>query len=362
MRIATWPHRRSGFTLIELLVSVSIIAVLMSLITPAVMNARSSARKLQCLNRIRNITIGVLGYETANRRFPASGHFAATGPEQYHSWVVDTLPFLDRQDLFDRYDKNETFDSPGNSEITSAHLPVLVCPSDITVVSGFGNLSYVVNSGFGWTVPVDCPVSIHTVPGLAPTVAPIDFNGDGVICPFVATSGVHSDRSLFEDTALFFLENWPKGTGTVRHHSIDNVMDGASNTIMLAENVRAGYDPQTGDGWGSPEARRNSFFVSSFVCASGTCSEGNVDYSNANNRSASPYRFESLNSSLTQGEGEAPWPSAYHGGVINVSFCDGRATSIDADIDGAVYAALVSPRGNRIRGPLRQEILSQNDF
>ena len=355
------PLRR-GFTLIELLAVISIIAVLMSLLAPAVLNARSAARRLQCLNRIKNISLAMLGNEVANKRLPASGHFSATGPEQYHNWVVSVLPYLDRLDLFDRYQKDEPRDSADNKVVTNTYLEVLVCPEDISVVSGQGNLSYVVNGGFCWTIPVDCPVAMHTAPGTAPVVAPMDFNGDGIVCSFVPVTAPVSDKLLFKRTGLFFLENWPSGSGTVRHHRIDSITDGASNTLLIAENVRAGYDPGTGDNWGATEAHRNSFFVSSFVCAGGNCTPGNVDYGNANNHTAAPYSYEALNSSLTQGEGEAPWPSAYHHGQINVAFCDGRAQPISDAIDGAVYAALVSPQGDKITGALRQPLLSGNNF
>lgn len=356
-------NQRGGFTLIELLMVISIIAVLMSLLTPAVMDARSAARLLQCKNRLKNLSLGLHGVESSMKRFPASGNFSPTSGGTYHSWVVDLLPHVDRIDLFDRYDRDDFSTSSGNRELTNTHLPVLVCPDDPTIVTGNGNLSYVVNAGFGYTVPVDCPVSIHTNPGVSTVVSPFDLNGDGVVCAIgSAPSSIETDEQIFKRTGLFFSENWPIGSGTVRHHSMDTISDGTSNTIMMTENVRAGYNSTDNNNWGSPEPRHNSFMVSSYVCPTGSCVAGGVEYANSNNRGATPYSYESLNSSLVQSEGWSPWPSAYHHGKINFAFCDGHVRSISEEVDGIVYAALCSPQGEKLTGTLRQDPVSGASF
>lgn len=338
------PSRRA-FTLVELLVVISIIGMMMALLLPAVMQSRETARRSQCSSNLRNVGLAVQGDVTARRRLPAVGNFSTTGTP-FHSWAVELLPWVERSDIARQWNFEEPFSDPSNAALGAIQVSVLLCPDDDSRVSGRGNLSYVVNGGFGWTKPEDCPVAVHA--GMQ--TLPFDLNGNGVTCSSNAQQdGAPSDRSLYFQTGLFFPENWPVGSGTVRHHSFDSINDGLSRTIMLAENLHAG----AASGWSAPQPWGNSFYLSGYVCKNAKCSPGNVEWKRANDHSQLPYSGESINGNLL-GDGVSPWPSSRHPGGLNVIYCDGHLSFLSQEVDGAVYASLITPQGSLIQGPLAQ--------
>jgi len=341
-------------SLLELIVVMGIIGLLVSLSLPAVTRSRQAARRLQCQNNLRQIGLALLQTTDVAGRFPACGNFGHDG--NHHSWVVDVLPWLDQSTIASQWDKDKPIDDPVNAPLAALFVPILTCPSDISVTmstskkTARGDLSYVVNGGVGFTVERspgqhDCPID--------PKGRTLDLNGNGVLCPQppdLETDGSPSDRDQFFRMGLFFNETW-KWEVTVRHHRPATIVDGMSQTFLISENVRTGHDPKNPEAtWASPNPYLTSFYIGD-PCPDGKCLPGTVDYQRCNAGESA------INRGLDQPEGSAPYPSSFHEGGVNMTFCDGRVVPLSQNIDGGVYAALASPAGSLLtETPLQQTV------
>jgi prepilin-type N-terminal cleavage/methylation domain-containing protein len=95
-------RRASAFTLIELLVVITIIAVLVGLLLPAVQRVREAAARIQSGNNLKQIALASHACHDAHRRlppilgpFPATGAGSGTGTVFFH-----LLPYIEQDNLY----------------------------------------------------------------------------------------------------------------------------------------------------------------------------------------------------------------------------------------------------------------------
>ena len=89
---------------------------------------QGAARRMQCSNNLKQIALALHNYHDTYKTFPPAMIPDADG-KPMHSWRVLILPFLEQQPLYDRYDFNEPWNGPNNSQFASSMPPVYGCPS-----------------------------------------------------------------------------------------------------------------------------------------------------------------------------------------------------------------------------------------
>jgi prepilin-type N-terminal cleavage/methylation domain-containing protein/prepilin-type processing-associated H-X9-DG protein len=146
-------RNRGGFTLIELLVVIAIIAVLIALLLPAVQAAREAARRIQCVNNMKQLGLAIHNYVSVQGGLPPGRIWSPnTGAGSFPSifagapntpWFVLMLPQFEQQALANAF--NYSLGSEGypgglaqgvagmiaNSTVAGSRLAMFQCPSDI---------------------------------------------------------------------------------------------------------------------------------------------------------------------------------------------------------------------------------------
>lgn len=125
---------RQGFTLVELLVVIAIIGILVGLLLPAVQAAREAARRMQCSNNLKQITLAALNYESAYSKFPSRQAGTGTLPSYQQrmrmSGFAAMLPFLEQTNLYNQIETEQRNPWNGWYRNNGGNLPMFGCPSD----------------------------------------------------------------------------------------------------------------------------------------------------------------------------------------------------------------------------------------
>jgi prepilin-type N-terminal cleavage/methylation domain-containing protein/prepilin-type processing-associated H-X9-DG protein len=157
-------RRSYGFTLVELLVVIAIIGILVALLLPAIQAAREAARRTQCTNKLKQLGLAVLNYESSKKQLPlaytpnntftvptqgpcngVAGVVPVTTRLAHHSFFTFILPYIEESALYDQIDQKLDWYSTTNPNargtvnltVTSKDLDELLCPSTETRPSSY---------------------------------------------------------------------------------------------------------------------------------------------------------------------------------------------------------------------------------
>ena len=142
-------QHKNAFTLIELLVVISIIAILIGILLPALSSARKNAQRLACMSNLRQMGIALTTYTTDHKGWlPAAEPHDRQCPHPMH-WFMN-------RDLIPRFGMTLQYDDNNQLLGPADNASILICPSDPTpntltdrITPLPYKLSYIMNGTFG---------------------------------------------------------------------------------------------------------------------------------------------------------------------------------------------------------------------
>ena len=137
------PKRQRGFTLVELLVVIAIIGILIGMLLPAVQQVCEAARRTQCANQMRQLSLAMHNYESANQHFPAgntwrtkgltTSDFEVISQRAGINWHAIILPFIEQDAMFTTVSELTCQltnpDAIHSTDAATEVLSGLICPS-----------------------------------------------------------------------------------------------------------------------------------------------------------------------------------------------------------------------------------------
>ena len=355
---------KSGFTLVELLVVIAIIGILIGMLLPAVQQVRESARRVQCANKLRQIGLGTLNFESAHSRFPVNqvGHGESQGLGGHYSWLVPVLPFVELDNLHSQFDLSiNNGDGTGfgmsddhpNAVAAATEVPLFLCPSD----SPSGDNSV-------WLGTAN-PASSNYAGNIGWPSFASGFTGERALVP-------NEDGDLKGSfNGIIALEN-PANPVAWHGNSksgFAQILDGASNTAMISERLIQTNDAPSDLRNGDPRLTSQHIIPSNAKSLSDIADRLN----NGNDRHAveSAYTGRSWSSGYTftaptyvhilqpnsrighfsssVGEGDfLVTPSSNHTGGVNLVRADGSVSFVADDIEEEVWWALGARDDGRV--------------
>ncbi|MBN2024226.1 MAG: DUF1559 domain-containing protein [Pirellulales bacterium] len=302
--------RRRGFTLVELLVVIAIIGVLIALLLPAVQAAREAARRLQCGNNLKQVSLALAAYESAYRVFPP-GRVGCDGnttlcPQAKQqvgtSALVLILPRLEQQGVYDSFNFNDgpwtyntTWVAP-NARGIAERPAVFVCPSDESE-----------------------PISEDPVVGGAYAIGslPAATGSYALVAGAIGAAQGLTSACKFDNTGVFYY---------LAAHKVEEIADGLSKTMFVGEVVE-GHKINSSNIW--------SRALREMDCHRSTSNPLNTP-------PGDPIYMSNYGLKVNGAFGSR------HPGGANFAFGDGRVDFVEDNVDLYVYQSMSTRDGNEI--------------
>lgn len=308
-------NSRHGLTVVELLVALSVVALLLALLVPAVQSARETARRIRCQSHLKQIITAVLQYDATFRVFPAGW-----GDPGY---IYRVLPYLSESALFAEVSAQFNGSRIQNADLLLSRRPQgLVCPSSTSPADSKHVSNYAGNCGLGLRWYVDRDGKSRAI------------GYDGIFSHLKTIDWWESSSSL-----------------VIRPVRVSSVTDGLSSTAALSEIVTEGSSSWRADMWfmgsnlhGFHEMEQAANECQAGVGVSPESTYGRGDSWLNGDETATLYNHAAVpNHRACLVNGFVPASispaSSEHGRGVNVAYADGRVTFVSESIDRQSWIA-----------------------
>jgi len=312
-------HQKRGFTLVELLVVIAIIGILVALLLPAIQAAREAARRSECTNNLKQLSVALHNYHDTHRTFP----WGAAGGWGY-TWHAYILPYVEQQAVYkivpsplsDAGYGDDSRPTDPCTVLAQIGIKTFKCPSQ----PGGLNYSGSVNNVSGRNV------------GNYLGCAGGNLNrGTG------QTSGVDPRTS----NGIMLAYNMIHTRGRIGPISMADVIDGTSTTVLVGEAI---YE-HGGSAKFCDQCDRH-YFYSNGIDENRSDSDSGGDYSEC--LGSTYYPINSFKSSKIADTNRALAFGSYHPGGCNISLADASTRFVSEDVDIVTWRGLGSRDGGEV--------------
>jgi prepilin-type N-terminal cleavage/methylation domain-containing protein/prepilin-type processing-associated H-X9-DG protein len=319
-----YRRERTAFTLVELLVVIAIIGILVALLLPAIQAAREAARRSQCANQLKQISLGFLLHESTHKYFPTAGWGwnwwgdpdRGFGFRQHGGWGYNILPYIEEQAVHDigkGLDETKPDKKKAITQRCQTLLGIFYCPSRRPAQL------YRFKFG-GYPFNAQSPVE---------RVTKSDYAANAGDATTEAAEGPGT-LQMGDNTQYIWLTK--RLTGVIIQHSelkASAITDGTSNTYMVGEKH---LNPDLYDS-GEPNDDDDGAFVG--------------------------FDNDTCHLTISRPRQDTPgieWRyfGSVHPGGFHMAMCDGSVQVVSYDIDPAIHKSLGNRKDNIVASTTSQ--------